>query len=58
MSWPDLRTTFLGLELASPLVNGSGTLDALEAGPLGLAAHVTKTVTVHPRAGNPPQRDM
>ena len=53
---PDLRTTFLGIELASPLVNGSGTLDALEAGTLGLAAHVTKTVTLHPRAGNPPVR--
>ncbi|HLK43773.1 MAG TPA: dihydroorotate dehydrogenase [Thermoleophilia bacterium] len=56
MSSPDLRTSFLGIDLASPLVNGSGTLDALEAGTLGLAAHVTKTVTLHPRAGNPPVR--
>ena len=37
-------------------MNGSGTLDALAAGTLGLAAFVTKTVTLHPRDGNPPQR--
>ena len=56
MCSPDLRTSFLGIELDSPLVNGSGTLDALESGTLGLAAHVTKTVTLHPREGNPPVR--
>lgn len=56
MSSPELHTSFLGIELDSPLVNGSGTLDALEAGTLGLAAYVTKTVTLHPRAGNPPVR--
>jgi len=53
---PDLRTELCGLELAHPLVNGSGTLDALVAGTLGLSAFVTKTVTPQPRAGNPPQR--
>jgi dihydroorotate dehydrogenase (NAD+) catalytic subunit len=39
-----------------PVVNGSGTLDALVAGTLGLSAFVTKTVTMHPREGNPPPR--
>jgi len=52
----DLRTTFCGLDLAVPLVNGSGTLDALTAGHLGLGAFVTKTVTPRPRDGNPPPR--
>jgi dihydroorotate dehydrogenase (NAD+) catalytic subunit len=52
----DLRTDLCGIELAHPLVNGSGTLDALVAGPLGLSAFVTKTVTPQPREGNPPQR--
>lgn len=51
-----LQTELCGIELASPIVNGSGTLDALAAGTLGLAAFVTKTVTLHPRDGNPPQR--
>ena len=37
-------------------MNGSGTLDALVAGTLGLAAFVTKTVTLEARAGNPPVR--
>src|SRR3954469_16584138 len=39
-----------------PIVNGSGTLDALVAGTLRLGAFVTKTVTLHPREGNPPVR--
>ena len=56
MSSPDLRTELCGIALANPLVNGSGTLDALAAGTLGLAAFVTKTVTLHPREGNPPPR--
>jgi dihydroorotate dehydrogenase (NAD+) catalytic subunit len=56
VSSPDLRTTFCGIDLAHPLVNGSGTLDALVSGTLGLSAFVTKTVTLHPREGNPPQR--
>jgi dihydroorotate dehydrogenase (NAD+) catalytic subunit len=56
VSSPDLRTELCGIELAHPLVNGSGTLDALAAGTLGLAAFVTKTVTLHPREGNPPPR--
>jgi dihydroorotate dehydrogenase (NAD+) catalytic subunit len=56
VSSPDLRTELCGIELAHALVNGSGTLDALAAGTLGLAAFVTKTVTLHPREGNPPPR--
>jgi dihydroorotate dehydrogenase (NAD+) catalytic subunit len=50
------------LTLAHPVLNGSGTLDALAASAvlgdatLGCAAHVTKTVTLHPRDGNPPPR--
>ena len=56
MSSPDLRTELCGIALANPLVNGSGTLDALAAGTLGLGAFVTKTVTLHPREGNPPPR--
>ena len=51
-----LHADLCGIPLAHPLVNGSGTLDALAAGTLGLAAFVTKTVTLNPRAGNPPPR--
>src|SRR5947208_16494456 len=51
-----LSTEICGIPLQHPLVNGSGTLDALTAGTLGLAAFVTKTVTLNPRAGNPPPR--
>jgi dihydroorotate dehydrogenase (NAD+) catalytic subunit len=53
---PSLETTFCGVRLSSPLVNGSGTLDALVSGTLGFSAFVTKTVTLHPREGNPPPR--
>src|SRR5204863_1965540 len=56
VSSPDLRAELCGISLANPLVNGSGTLDALTAGTLGLGAFVTKTVTLHPREGNPPVR--
>jgi dihydroorotate dehydrogenase (NAD+) catalytic subunit len=50
------------LPLAHPVLNASGTLDALAAGAvlgdatLGCAAHVTKTITPQPRGGNPPPR--
>jgi dihydroorotate dehydrogenase (NAD+) catalytic subunit len=53
---PDLHAELCGIPLRNPLVNGSGTLDALAAGTLGLGAFVTKTVTLHPREGNPPVR--
>jgi dihydroorotate dehydrogenase (NAD+) catalytic subunit len=56
---------FCGIPLAHPVINGSGTFDAiaarrvfgdalLEAFPF--AAFVSKTVTAEPRAGNPPPR--
>jgi len=56
---------FCGLRLAHPIVNGSGTFDAiaarrvfgdalLEAFPF--SAFVSKTITLQPRAGNPPPR--
>jgi dihydroorotate dehydrogenase (NAD+) catalytic subunit len=58
-------TAFCGLELAHPVVNGSGTFDAiaarrvfgdalLEAFPF--SAFVSKTITLEERAGNPPPR--
>jgi dihydroorotate dehydrogenase (NAD+) catalytic subunit len=56
---------FCGIPLAHPVINGSGTFDAiaarrafgdalLEAFPF--AAFVSKTVTLEPRQGNPPPR--
>lgn len=59
------RVSFCGLELAHRLVNGSGTFDAIAARrvfgePLErefpFAAFVSKTITLEPRAGNPPPR--
>jgi dihydroorotate dehydrogenase (NAD+) catalytic subunit len=56
---------FLGLPLAHPIVNASGTFDVLAAHRafgdelferFPFAAHVTKTVTLEPRQGNPPPR--
>jgi dihydroorotate dehydrogenase (NAD+) catalytic subunit len=56
---------FCGLKLAHPVLNGSGTFDAIAGqkvfGPALLerfpfAAFVTKTVTLEPRQGNPPPR--
>jgi dihydroorotate dehydrogenase (NAD+) catalytic subunit len=60
-----LTVSFCGLELEHPIVNGSGTFDALAAGRafgaelierFPFAAFVSKTVTAQPRAGNPPPR--
>lgn len=54
-----------GLKLAHPLINGSGTFDALAARKafgdalddhFPFAAFVSKTITLVPRAGNPPPR--
>ncbi len=56
---------FCGLRLAHPVVNGSGTFDALAArrafgeavdAAFPFAAYVSKTITLAPRAGNPPPR--
>ncbi|HEU0192794.1 MAG TPA: hypothetical protein VFQ71_01265, partial [Gaiellales bacterium] len=51
-----LAVELCGAHLENPLVNGSGTLDALATGTLGLGAYVTKTITSRPREGNSPQR--
>jgi dihydroorotate dehydrogenase (NAD+) catalytic subunit len=62
---PDLGVAIGPLVLAHPLINASGTFDALEIverfGPAALepfpfAAYVPKTVTLEPRTGNPPPR--
>jgi dihydroorotate dehydrogenase (NAD+) catalytic subunit len=56
---------FCGLTLAHPIINGSGTFDALAARKafgeaideeFPFAAYVSKTITLEPRAGNPPPR--
>jgi dihydroorotate dehydrogenase (NAD+) catalytic subunit len=56
---------FCGIELAHPIINASGTFDAIAARRVfgqelierfPFAAFVSKTVTVEPRQGNPPPR--
>jgi dihydroorotate dehydrogenase (NAD+) catalytic subunit len=56
---------FCGIELKHPIINASGTFDAIAARrafgdqlleQFPFAAFVTKTVTVEPRQGNPPPR--
>jgi dihydroorotate dehydrogenase (NAD+) catalytic subunit len=58
-------TELCGIPLAHPVVNASGTFDALAAArafgtrlfeDFPFAAFVTKTVTLAPRTGNPPPR--
>jgi dihydroorotate dehydrogenase (NAD+) catalytic subunit len=60
-----MSVEFCGLELDHPIINGSGTFDALAArGVFGeellrafpFAAYVSKTITLEPREGNPPPR--
>jgi dihydroorotate dehydrogenase (NAD+) catalytic subunit len=60
-----VNVEFCGIELEHPIVNASGTFDAIAArrafgDPLlasfPFSAFVTKTVTVAPRQGNPPPR--
>jgi dihydroorotate dehydrogenase (NAD+) catalytic subunit len=60
-----LTVSFCGLELEHPIINGSGTFDALAAQRafgaelierFPFAAFVSKTVTLEPRQGNPPPR--
>jgi dihydroorotate dehydrogenase (NAD+) catalytic subunit len=59
------HVTFCGIELAHPIINGSGTFDAIAAQQafgdqllerFPFAAFVSKTVTLAPREGNPPPR--
>jgi dihydroorotate dehydrogenase (NAD+) catalytic subunit len=56
---------FCGLELRHPVINGSGTFDAVAArrafgdrllDEFPFSAFVSKTITPEPRAGNPPPR--
>jgi dihydroorotate dehydrogenase (NAD+) catalytic subunit len=58
-------TEFCGIELAHPIVNASGTFDAIAARRafgdallerFPFSAFVSKTVTLAPRQGNPPPR--
>jgi dihydroorotate dehydrogenase (NAD+) catalytic subunit len=60
-----MSVEFCGLELAHPIINGSGTFDAIAArtafgeeliSRFPFAAFVSKTVTLKPRQGNPPPR--
>jgi dihydroorotate dehydrogenase (NAD+) catalytic subunit len=60
-----MSVEFCGLELAHPIVNASGTFDAIAARRafgdellecFPFSAFVSKTVTVEPRQGNPPPR--
>jgi dihydroorotate dehydrogenase (NAD+) catalytic subunit len=60
-----MSVEFCGIELAHPVVNASGTFDAIAARRafgdallerFPFAAFVSKTVTVAPRDGNPPPR--
>ena len=60
-----MSVEFCGLRLAHPIVNGSGTFDALAARRVfgeallqdfPFSAYVSKTITLQPRAGNPPPR--
>ena len=65
MSAPDLSAGLCGIELSTPIVNGSGTFDAIAARRafgdeldrrFPFSAFVSKTITPEPRAGNPPPR--
>src|SRR4051812_6960647 len=65
MSPPSAPLELCGIPLAHPVLNASGTFDALAAArafgtrlfsEFPFAAFVTKTVTLAPRAGNPPPR--
>ena len=60
-----MTVEFCGIELEHPIINGSGTFDAIAAHRafgdellerFPFAAFVSKTVTVAPRQGNPPPR--
>ncbi len=60
-----MSVEFCGLRLAHPVINGSGTFDALAARlvfgealipAFPFSAYVSKTITQTPREGNPPPR--
>jgi dihydroorotate dehydrogenase (NAD+) catalytic subunit len=59
------QVSFCGIQLEHPIVNASGTFDAIAAERVfgtelerhfPFAAYITKTVTLKPRQGNPPPR--
>jgi dihydroorotate dehydrogenase (NAD+) catalytic subunit len=61
----ELELELCGMRLAHPVLNGSGTFDALAARRafgdallerFPFSAYVSKTITPEPRAGNPPPR--
>jgi dihydroorotate dehydrogenase (NAD+) catalytic subunit len=61
----DLAVELCGIRLEHPIINGSGTFDALAARRafgeeldrrFPFSAFVSKTITLEPRAGNPPPR--
>ena len=61
----DLRVDLAGVELEHPVLNGSGTFDAIAAlrtfgdevrERFPFSAFVSKTITLAPRGGNPPPR--
>jgi dihydroorotate dehydrogenase (NAD+) catalytic subunit len=61
----DMRVELAGLQLKHPILNGSGTFDAIAAlrsfgnelrERFPFAAFVSKTITLAPRGGNPPPR--
>ena len=65
MTIEPMKIELAGLELEHPILNGSGTFDAVAAlrafGPelrerFPFSAFVSKTITLEPRAGNPPPR--
>ncbi len=60
-----MSVEFCGIELDHPVINGSGTFDAIAAvrvfgerlrEDFPFSAYVSKTITLQPRAGNPPPR--
>lgn len=60
-----MSVDFCGLQLAHPVINGSGTFDAIAArrafgdefiSNFPFAAYVSKTITLEPRQGNPAPR--
>ena len=62
---PSMTVDFCGIELAHPVINASGTFDAIAAHRVygdellrdfPFSAFVSKTITPEPRAGNEPQR--
>jgi dihydroorotate dehydrogenase (NAD+) catalytic subunit len=65
MEASDLSIDLCGIQLSHPIINGSGTFDAIAARrafgdsllrEFPFSAFVSKTITPEPRAGNPPPR--